>query len=154
MRRNALPLLFFVTLGLSACLKNNEEPEIYCDSPTVNYIRFNWHDGEGNDLIFGEEAPYSLEDITFRSDYNGQLSNAQQMHLRIDSVYSDTLSVLMPYMGNGNLSLGELPPDKLSFRFESLSNEPCAGSQLAELLVNDSVYCAPCTPLERVILTK
>ncbi|QNL48636.1 hypothetical protein H8S90_17850 [Olivibacter sp. SDN3] len=148
-------VIFVVAVSqLLSCAKVDDEPEIYCYSPVVHFIRLNWQDSEGKDLIFGNNAPYKVGDISFESDYNGQIFTAEEMYLQVDSVISDTLSVVMSYIGNGALSLGDLSPDKIAFSFENVSGEPCAASQFTKLTINDSVVCEPCTSLERVILKK
>lgn len=153
--KKTYPLTAFLFLALIiSCSDKYEEPIRLCDSPVVPYFRYSWIDVEGQDLIFGKDAPYTMDDISFKSDYNGQVYSAEQMHLVVDSVSSDTTSVIMSWRGNGELSLGDLPPDRLVFTFATLSDEPCAGSQLAKLTVNDSTYCEPCVFQGPIVLRK
>lgn len=146
--------VFACLLQLFSCAKVDDEPEIYCYSPVVPYIRLNWLDSNGSDLIFDEDAAYTIEDISFITDYNGQVFDAEDLHLMVDSVTSDTTSVVMSFLGNGKLFLGNLPEDHLTFNFESISDNPCAAPEFTSLLINDSIYCAPCSFSQQIILMK
>lgn len=137
-----------------SCSDKGDEPTIYCDSPAVPVFRLKWEDSMGRDLLFSDSARLSLKDVSFKADYNGQVFNSEQMHLMVDSVSSDTTFLLMSFMGNGVLSLGDLPPDTLAFTFEKTNDQPCAGSSLAKLEVNHRTYCEPCFFRDPIILRK
>ncbi len=153
------PILFFVVLSIASlisCLKSeNQEPEILCASPTEYWLRFNWVDSSGNDLIFGENSVFNLDDIRYISGYNGRTLSAEDMHLWVDSLSSDTLSVLFPLaVGDGIIQLGNLQADTLQFMFEQSENStPCFASRVwSGLVVNGVSRCAPCTSGERIFL--
>lgn len=153
--RKTYYLLITLAFGVFiSCSDKEDEPTIYCDSPVVQFFRFKWEDSLGVDLLFSDNARFSLKDVSFKSDYNGQIFNSEQMHLMIDSVSSDTTFLLMSFIGNGVLSLGDLPPDTLAFTFEKASDEPCAGSYLAKLEVNHRTYCEPCSYRDPIIFRK
>jgi|GEM_PF-1482934 len=145
-------LLLFLVFFLASCSKTEEEPQIYCDM-VFHYIKLNWQDSDGEDLIFGKGAPYKIEDITFKLDYNGQIYNWEELHLQIDSTNKDNKSIIMMLSGAGSFILGNLPPDKLNYRTEYGKNVPCSSS-LEELQLNDSVICKPCNVLNPIIIKK
>lgn len=142
--------LMNVCFWASSCLPNEEDPLPLCSSPTVQSIRLNWVDERGNDLLFGTNAPYGLEDIRFKWNYNGQISDAEALRLRVDTL-SDKVSVIMSLNGAGSLMLGDLSEDKLGY---SIKYVGCA-SELESLSLNDSLICMPCTGvLPEVIIEK
>lgn len=145
-------LFLLLAFSLTSCSKTEEEPQIYCDM-VFHSIKLNWQDGNGIDLIFSQDAPYTLEDITFKSDYNGQIYSWEDLHLQIDSTDKDNKSIIMALSGAGSFILGDLPPDKLNYRTEYGKNGPCSSS-LEELQLNDSLICKPCSNQNHIIIKK
>lgn len=146
-----LPILFLLTV--ISC--DNDQlccvpPECLCDQPMV-WVGVQYQDETGEDLLFGEEASYTIDDLTVES-LSGDLSYS----LSVDSTTTDFryAAFYLTVSDTLQLTLEDHTPDTVAAS-TLLREEGCCGvMELTELQLNQSIICTACDGDEIISIKK
>lgn len=145
MRINIMLLLLFLLAVISCenelcCTPPPECSQVLCDQPMV-WVGIQYQDEAGEDLLFGEKATYTLDDLTVES-----LSKDSTYSLSVDTTDADFHYATFYLIASDTLqlTLADHSPDTVAASIHFLEEGCCGTLQLTELQLNHSIFCTAC----------
>lgn len=135
-------LLLSVALFLSCeDMTDNSCSGVFCDAPMFT-ISLEYMDAEsGENLLFGEAATYSIDDLSAES-----IETGREYFVNTDSTVTDkkVAQIYGEASDTIKLTLGDLSADTLYVNTLYRDVGCCGELVLTDVLVNDEIICADC----------
>ena len=114
---------------------------VICDAPMFT-IGLEYLDAEtGENLLFGEAPPYSVDDLSAES-----IETGMEYFVTADSTLTDKYVVIIYGTGSDiiQLTLGDLSPDTLYVNTLLRDVGCCGDLMITDLSINEKIVCTDC----------